>query len=182
MTATTSITAEDLLQLPDGGMRRELVQGEVREMAPAGGEHGDIAMQIGWRLAQHVTTRQLGKVYAAETGFILARNPDTVRAPDAAFVRQETVEAIGSARGYLPGAPDLAVEVTSPSDSYADVEDKVMEWLEAGCRMVIVINPHRRAVTVYRSRNDIVILTEADTLRGGDVVEGWEVPVSDLFA
>ena len=151
-------------------------------MPPAGGEHGQLAMKIGWRLGQHVETLGLGNTYAAETGFILARNPDTVRAPDAAFVRQETVEAMGPIRGYLPGAPDLVVEVISPGDSYADVQDKVMEWLEAGSRMVVVINPCRRTVAVYRSRSDIVILTEEDTLQGGDVVDGWEVAVSDLFA
>ena len=169
------------MHLPDSGMRRELVRGEVREMAPAGKEHGNVAMKVGWRLGQYVETHHLGEAYAAETGFILDRNPDTVRAPDAAFVRQEVVEAIGSVRGFVPCAPDLAIEVVSPGDSYAEVQEKVMEWLEAGCRMVVTINPRRHVVTVYRSKNDIVILTEEDTLLGGDVVEGWELPLSELF-
>lgn len=168
--------------LPDNGMRRELVQGEVREMAPAGEEHGDLAMQAGWRLAHHVATRQLGKVYAAETGFILARNPDTVRAPDVAFVCQEKLAAVSPGRGYRAGAPDLAIEVISPNDTYTEVKEKVMEWLDAGCRMVVTIDPRRRTVTVYRSRHDIEILTEEDTLSGGDVVAGWELPLSVLFA
>lgn len=182
-TATIStITAKELLQLPDNGMRRELVRGEVREFALADAEHGELAMAIGWRLGHHVETRQLGNAYAAGTGFILARNPDTVRAPDAAFVRQEVIDATGRLMGFRPSAPDLAIEVISPGDVYQDVEDKVMEWLEAGCRMVVVINPRRHTVTVYRSRTDIVILTEEDTLQGGDVVAGWEVPVAELFA
>ncbi len=182
MTTATTITAEQLLRLPDNGMRRELVRGEVREMAPAGNVHGRIAMKAGWRLAQHVEIHNLGVVYAAETGFILGRNPDTVRAPDVAFVRSEVVEAMGGVRGFLPCAPDLVIEVISPGDSYTEVKEKVMEWLDAGCRMVVTIDPRRRTVTVYRSRHDIEILTEEDTLSGGDVVEGWELPLPVLFA
>ena len=163
-------------------MRRELVGGEVREMAPAGDEHGEIAMIAAGRLWQHVDNRGLGKTYAAETGFILARNPDTVRAPDAAFVRQEVVDDMGPIRGFRPCAPDLVIEVISPGDSYTEVKEKVMEWLEAGCRMVVTIDPRRRVVTVYRTRQDIEILTEEDTLLGGEVVEGWELPVAQLFA
>ena len=182
MTTTTTITAEQLLQMPDNGMQRELVRGELREMAPAGNIHGRVTMKAGWRLAQHVESHNLGVVYAAETGFILARNPDTVRAPDAAFVRQEVVDAMSGVEGYLPCAPDLAIEVISPGDSYTEVQDKAMERLDAGSRMVVTVDPRRRIITVYRSRHDIEILTEEDTLSGGDVVEGWELPLSELFA
>ena len=182
MTTATTITAEELLQLPDNGMRRELVRGEVREMAPAGDEHGELAMTIGSDLSQHVKTNRLGRVYAAETGYIISRNPDTVRAPDAAFVRQEVIDATGRLRGFRSGAPDLAIEVISPGDSYTEVQEKVVEWLEAGCRMVVTVDPRRRIVTVYRSRHDIEILTEEDTLSGGEVVEGWELPLAELFA
>ena len=182
MTTATTITAEQLLRLPDNGMRRELVRGEVREMAPAGNVHGRIAMKAGWRLAQHVEIHNLGVVYAAETGFILGRNPDTVRAPDVAFVRSEVVEAMGGVREFLPCASDLVIEVISPGDSYTEVKEEVMEWLDAGCRMVVTIDPRRRTATVYRSRHDIEILTEEDTLSGGDVVEGWELPLPVLFA
>ncbi|MYC30515.1 MAG: Uma2 family endonuclease [Chloroflexi bacterium] len=182
MTTTTTITAEQLSRMPDNATRRELVRGELREMAPAGNVHGRVAMKAGWRLAQHVESHNLGVVYAAETGFILARNPDTVRAPDVAFVRQEVVDAMSGVVGYLPCAPDLAIEVISPGDSYTEVNEKVMEWLGAGSRMVVTVDPRRRIVTVYRSRHDIEILTEEDTLSGGDVVEGWELPLSELFA
>ena len=182
MNTATTITAEQLLRLPDNGTRRELVLGELREMAPAGKEHGSFAMKAGWRLGQYVETHRLGEAYAAETGFILARDPDTVRAPDVAFVRREVAESIGPIRGFLPCAPDLAIGVISLGDSYTEVKEKVMEWLEAGCRMVVTVDPRRRIVTVYRSRHDIEILTEEDTLSGGDVVEGWELPLSVLFA
>ena len=104
-------------------MRRELVRGEVREVAPAGDEHGEFAMTVGVHLSQHVRARQLGRTYAAETGFIIARDPDTVRAPDAAFVRQEVIDATGRFRGFRAGAPDLAIEVISPGDSYTEVKE-----------------------------------------------------------
>lgn len=182
MTTATTITAEELLQMPANHMRRELVRGEVRETVPAGDEHGELAMTIGSDLSQHVRTNRLGRVYAAETGFIISRNPDTVRAPDAAFVRQEVIDSTGRLRGFRSGAPDLVIEVISPGDSYTEVQEKVIEWLEASCRMVVTIDPRRLTVTVYRSKHDIEILTEKDTLSGGDVVEGWELPLSELFA
>lgn len=168
--------------MPDDGFRYELVRGELRRMTPAGSEHGRIAVRITWRLAQHVEEKRLGAVYAAETGFILARNPDTVRAPDVAFVNREGLERAGKTEGYWPGAPDLAVEVISPGDLYEEVEEKVFDWLDAGTRMVAVVNPRNRSVTVYRSPTDIVVLTEADVLDGGDVVPCFELAVREIFA
>lgn len=175
-------TAEDLLRMPDDGFRYELVRGELRKMAAAGHQHGRIIINITTPLDQHVRAHDLGTVYAAETGFKLASDPDTVRAPDVAFIRRERVGAVGDAGGYWPGAPDLAVEVISPGDTYTEVEEKIFDWLDAGTRMVMVVNPRRRLVTVYRSLAGIIILTENDTLDGGDVVPGWTLPVRDVFA
>src|SRR5688572_16805868 len=98
-------TAEELLRVPDDGFRYELVRGELRRMTPAGNVHGRVAMNAAWPLAQYVKAHDLGTVYAAETGFILARDPDTVRAPDAAFVSRARLEAVGEVEGYWPGAP-----------------------------------------------------------------------------
>lgn len=178
-TAARIATAEDLLKLQDGRFRYELVNGEIRKMAPAGSQHGWIAMQIGSLLAEHVRAHRLGRVYAAETGFKLAGNPDTVRAPDVAFVSRARVDAAGDPVGYWPGAPDLAIEVISPSDTYAEVEDKVLDWLAAGSRMVLVVNPQKHTVSVYQARTARV-LTESDVLDGGDTVPGWEVPVKRI--
>jgi Uma2 family endonuclease len=150
-------------------------------MSPAGSTHGRLAMRIAAHLFQHVETHHLGTVYAAETGFLLSQDPDTVRAPDVAFVSRQRLEIMGEPDSYWPGAPDVAVEVISPSDRYTDVEDKVVEWLEAGSRMVIVVNPRQRFVTVYHSRTDIIRLTEEDMLEGGDVVPGWQLPISEVF-
>ena len=101
-------------------------------------------MRITWRLAQYVEGNRLGTVYAAETGFRLSSDPDTVRAPDVAFVSRARVEAVGEVEGFWPEAPDLAVEVISPDDSYADVEEKVFDWLDAGTKMILVVNPRQR--------------------------------------
>jgi Uma2 family endonuclease len=176
------MTAEELLCMPDDGYRYELVRGELRRMAPAGHIHGRVAINVTTPLDQYVRVHNLGVVYAAETGFKLASNPDVVRAPDVAFIRRERVEEVGDVEGYWPGAPDLAVEVISPSDTYADVQEKVFDWLEAGTRMVILVMPRKRAVTIYRSLTEMIMLTEHDVLDGGDVVQGWELPVRDLFS
>jgi Uma2 family endonuclease len=181
---TRHTTAEELLRMPDDGFRYELVRGELRKMTPAGNKHGYLALRIASRLERHVEDNGLGKTYAAETGFKLSSDPDTVRAPDAAFVSRARLEEVGEIEGYWPGAPDLAVEVISPSDTHTEVVEKALAWLEAGCRMVLAVDPSRRTVTVYRALDDIRILTgEADeTLDGADVVPGWSLPVAELFA
>jgi Uma2 family endonuclease len=176
------VTAEELLRMPDDGFRYELLRGELRRMVPAGNVHGRVAMNIGTALNNHVKAHDLGTVYAAETGFLLARDPDTVRAPDVAFVRRERIEAVGEVEGYWPGAPDLAVEVISPDDSHVEVEGKVFDWLEAGTKMVLAVNPRRRSVTLYRSQSDITILTGTDVLDGSDVVPGFQLTLQEIFA
>jgi Uma2 family endonuclease len=103
-------------------------------------------------------------------------------APDVAFVSQARVEAVGEVEGFWPGVPDLAVEVVSPGDSYAEVEEKVFDWLEAGTKIVVVINPRQRSATVYKSPIDIIALAEADDLKGGDVVPDFELAVREIFA
>ena len=175
------VTAEELLHMPDDGLRYELVRGELRKMVPAGNVHGRVAMNLGTSLNNHVKARDLGTVYAAETGFRLAGDPDTVRAPDVAFVSRERIEAVGEVEGYWPGAPDLAVEVISPGDSHVEVEEKIFDWLEAGTKMVLTVNPRKRSITVYRSLTDITVLTEKDVLDGVDVVPGFRLAVREVF-
>lgn len=126
-------------------------------------------------------SHSLGRVHAAETGFKVSESPDTIMAPDAAFVSRERIEQAAIGKGYRAGAPDLAVEVVSPGDTFGRVEAKVARWLAAGCRMVIVVNPERRAATVYRSLSEVRLLTENDALDGADVVPGWTLPLRDLF-
>lgn len=175
------LTAEDLWKMPDDSYRYELVKGVLRKMPPAGFEHGIRSVKIGSLLHVHVEKHGLGYVCAAETGFTIARNPDTVRAPDAAFVRREFIEKQGIVKGYWEGAPALAVEVISPSDTYTEVAEKVEDWLTAGCAMVWVINPRRETVEVHRPGEECTVLSVGDTLEGGNVVEGFRCEVEELF-
>lgn len=181
-TETRLVTAEELLDMPDDGYRYELVRGELIKMAPAGAEHGDIAAEVGASLRIYVKANGLGKVYATDTGFVIGTDPDHVRAPDVAFVRQERVEAAGRVTGYFPGAPDLAVEVISPNDRYSDVEEKVADWLDAGTRMVALVNPRNRTVSLRLPGQAPVTLTEQDTLDGGEIVPGWRMEVQEIFS
>ncbi len=180
--AKTQFTAEELLCLPATGCRLELVKGNLYEMAPAGWRHGRVAMKIGRLLDAYVETARLGYVSAAETGFILQRNPDTVRAPDTAFVSRDRLSEEETPDGYLEIAPDLAVEVVSPSDRPREIHDKVADWLNAGTRMVWVIRPAQRTVTVHRPPDLVEELTETAILNGADVIPGFSCLVGDLFA
>ena len=175
------MTSNELLAMPHNGYRYELVQGELRQMAPAGRQHGRIAAKIGSCLEAFVANNGLGETYAAETGFIIDTTPDTVRAPDVSFVSRERAEATAEERGFFPGAPDLAVEVISPNDRYSEIEEKVSDWLRAGTQMVVVIDPHQRTATVYRAPDDMCMLTEGEVLAGGDVVPGWKMSLADVF-
>jgi len=177
----TKMTAGELLRLPDDGKRRELVEGELREMTPAGARHGRTAMRMGSLLDQHATTNRLGIVLAAETGFRISRDPDTVRAPDVSFVARGRVPPEGAPEGYWDLAPDLAAEVVSPNDTAAEVQSKVQMWLETGVRLVWVVYPNTRSVVAYESLKEISTLIAGDTLSGGSVVPGFECPVSEIF-
>jgi Uma2 family endonuclease len=183
MTTTTPqlMTAAELLALPDDGFRYELVRGELRRMSPAGRKHGRLIINLTTPLDEYVRAHQLGVVYAAETGFLLATDPDLVRAPDAAFVRHEREATLPDDDGFWPGAPDMAVEFVSPHDLYTEVDEKVLDWLDAGTRMVVIVNPRKRLVTAYRSRTEIALLTEQDTLEGGEVIPGWSLPIHVIF-
>jgi len=175
------MTAEELLQYRNEPYRQELIGGTLYEMEPPGALHGAVAAQIVARLAEHVRHHGLGRVFAAETGFHLRSDPDTVRAPDAAFVTRERIEAIGIPAGYWPGAPDLAVEVVSPSDRGPQVEAKALDWLAAGSRAVVVLDPSDRVATVYRPDAAAEIVAGSRTLDLDHVVPGFAVPVADLF-
>ena len=174
-------TASELYAMPDDGFRYELVRGELRRMSPAGSEHGALIFNITLLLGQHVKANNLGVCFAAETGFKIASDPDTVRAPDVAFVSRGHIPEDGIPINFWPGAPDLAVEVVSPGDTYTEVEEKVEQWLGAGARAVWVVNPKRRGVSAYRSLTDVARPSEADELDGGDVVHGFRCKVAEIF-
>ena len=179
-TTTNLMTAEELLDMPDDGYRYELVRGELRKMAPPGLYHGVNGSRIVETLLPHVRQNGLGEVPIPSPGFILSRDPDHVREPDVSFIRQERMDEVDYTRRYFPGAPDLAVEVISPNDRYADVDEKVADWLDTGVRMVIVVNERNHTVKVYTPAG-MATLSESDMLDGMDVVPGWRMPVADIF-
>ncbi len=174
-------TADELFEMPDDGFRYELVKGELRKMSPSGGEHGAVVAKATLIIYRHVDSNDLGICFGAETGFKISSGPDTVRAPDVAFVRRERIPESGIPKNFWQLVPDLVVEVVSPGDTYGEVEEKVEEWLAAGARAVWVLNPKRRGVSVYRSMTDVTRLSENDELDGEEVVSGFRCKVSELF-
>ena len=180
-TTTKRITAEDLWNMGNQ-QRRELVRGEIRTMAPSGFDHGAIIDNPHVLLSLHVRTHKLGKVLGAETGFKLAKNPDTVRGADVAFIAAARLPSTGRPIGFWDGAPDLAVEVISPTDTASEVKEKVADYLNAGARLVWIVNPKRKTITIHKPNMDPVVLRETQTLDGGDVVAGFKCAVADVFA
>lgn len=175
-------TADEVLSLPHGRWRYELVEGELRRMPLAGHSHGAVAMRVGARLALFVEEHSLGQAYAAETGFLLARAPDTVRAPDAAFVSAARLRETPPPRdGFFPGAPDLAVEVLSPSDSKSRVEEKTAAWLAAGTRAVLIIDSRRQVATVHRPGQDARSFGATDHVTLPDLLPGWSLALDEIF-
>jgi Uma2 family endonuclease len=172
-------TAEQLFQAPDLG-RCELLRGELIMMSPAGSKHGMIALRIGSLLSNFVEPRGLGIILGAETGFKVGNNPDTVLAPDAAFITRDRIGE-NLPDGFFPGAPDLAIEVLSPNDRASEVLAKVQDWLNAGCLGVWVVDPKSQTVTVYGADRKAAILASADTLIGGDLLPGFSTPVAGIF-
>lgn len=169
------MTADELLQLPHDGWRYELVRGELKKMSPSGGRHGRVAANLIASLMNHVKRNHLGIVYASEVGFRISRNPDTVRAPDAAFVRAE--RAVDTT-GFVDGPPDVAFEVVSPNDRYSEIEEKTLEWLRAGARVVIIADPSTRSIRVHRTSGAVHV---TDTVEIDDVIPGWQISLADTF-
>jgi Uma2 family endonuclease len=183
MTADTVLmTAESLHDPQFYGQRVELVAGRLLVHEPPGFEHGDILARVTYELIKFVeaTPPTLGKVIAGDPGFVLHRSPDTVRAPDVAFVRRArlTGEVI---RGFAEFAPDLAVEVRSPSDRRGELLAKVADWLRAGADLVWVIDPIRRNAQVFRSDESITLLGKHDALDGEAVLPGFALALETLF-
>ena len=165
------MTADDLLHTSIPGKRSELVRGVLYVREPAGDRHSRVVMNLTLRLGAHVEARGLGQLFAAETGFTLSQTPDTVRAPDIAFIRRERLPDVTT--GFLQIAPDLVVEVLSPSDRPGETLAKVDDWLKAGAQLVWVIDPERRQALVYRLDGTVSILEDEGALEGESVLPGF---------
>ncbi len=181
MATTHLMTAEEFAEVTEIG-RFDLVRGELIRMSPAGGQQGEIASQFVFALVLHTRERQSGKVYTAEASFILSRDPDVVVAPDAAFVRAERLPPPDQRTGFLPLAPDLAVEIVFPSDRMSLVRRKIAAYLEYGTPLVLVVEPRRRTVTAHHADGTVTTYREGDEIDGGPVLPGFRLSVAQLFA
>lgn len=182
MSVKTRMTAEELWELPETpGKRFELVKGELVEVPGAGLEHAELVRLLLRLLDPFVSGRGLGDVYGDGLAYTIARSPDVVRVPDVSFIARGRIPK-DAGRGFVPFAPDLAVEIVSPSDRAEDVYGKVRGYLEAGVRMVWVVWPAYRAITVHTVSGEVRELSSEDTLDGGDVLPGFQIPVSELFS
>lgn len=179
-TGDRPLTIEEFERLPEDGYRSELVRGQLLREPPPGAEHGGVAATLTIHLGQFVRHHQLGRLFT-ESGFVLAEDPPTVRAPDIAFIAAARIPPAGLPSRYFPGAPDLAVEVVSPSNTVAEIQGKVTDYLAAGASLVWVVEPRTRTVTVYRSEREIRILHEGDELDGGAVIPGFGLRVGEIF-
>jgi len=179
MSATRLVTADELERFPSDDNRYELVHGRLVPMTPVSFSHGRTVVALAVVLGQHVRTHRLGAVLT-EVGFTLASNPDTVRAPDLAFIRRDRIPS-PEPQGFWKGAPDLAVEVLSPDDRAFEVQTKIHEYLAHGVSVVAVVDPREQTVTIYRAAVGPVVLDVEGMLDLCDVVEGFRCAVREIF-
>ncbi len=180
-TAKKLLTADDLLAMPDNGMRRELIRGELFEMPPAGDDHGFVGEEISWRVGTHIRQRRLGRGRMAETGFWIERQPDTVRAPDYAYISYERMSQRPQGRSFSEVIPDLVIEVVSPSDSARYVADKIRMWLDAGVRLALAVYPSTQEIVANHDDGRVERFGVEDTLTCEPVLPGFSCPVADIF-
>lgn len=181
-TIERALTLEEFERLSEeDGYRAELIRGRlVREPRP-GTEHSWLASELYWHIESYARQHGLGRT-VFDAGFLLERDPPTVRIPDIAFIAHESLSTGEGPTGAWTMAPDLVVEMLSPSNTAAEIQEKVLDYLEAGTRLVWVVDPRTRSTTAYRSRKDVEVLTSEDSLNGGDVLPGFDLAISILFA
>ena len=180
-TARELLTADDLLRLSSGGVRGELIRGALIETMPAGHRHGKIVTRLVMRLGAFIEPQPLGTLTASDSGVWLERDPDTVREPDVAFFSSEKCPPDERVTGYAEVAPDLVVEVVSPTDRLTEVNDKALMWLRYGVRLVWVVRPDERLIDVHRDGHPVATLTESESLDGVDVLSGFSCAVREVF-
>jgi Uma2 family endonuclease len=179
--STTLMTADDLLNMPDDGWHYELIRGKLVRMTAASYRPSVVSANVTIEMGAFVRRHRLGLVGSAESGFLLFTNPDTVRAPDISFVAAARIPPEGIPPGYWPGAPDLAVEVLSPSNRAGEILDKVADYLAAGTRLVWVIDPEARTATVFRLNGPTSRAGEHGALDGEDVLPGFTLKLADVW-
>lgn len=174
------ITGEELYAMGDIG-RTELVKGRIIPLMPTGHRRGYFEVLIAALLYNFVRLHKLGRVVGGEVGIYTGRNPDTVRAADAAFISHQRFAQVQS-RSYLDVCPELLVEVLSPDDTWSEVHQKLAEYFAVGAQIIWVLDPRLEQIHVYHSLEQVTLLTKMDTLTGGDLLPGFNVPLTEIFA
>ena len=175
------ITAEEFLAFPASDVKAELVRGELRMTPPAGGPHGGVGANLIGMLWSYVRTLNLGRVFGDATGYELVQLPHTVRVPDASFVRAARLPDTGIEPGLLRFAPDLAIEVLSPSETASELEEKLHDYLSSGTALIWIVDPAPRTVMIVGADAPVRWLREEDTLDGGAVIPGFSCKVAEIF-
>lgn len=178
-THSLPLTGEELFEMGDIG-RAELIKGKIVKMSPTGFTHGAVEISIGGILNAFVSHNGLGRVSGGEVGIYTQRNPDTIRGADVVYISNERLTKVRS-ESYLDVAPDLVVEVLSPSDRWTDLHDKLEEYFDIGVKSVWVADPKRREIYVHRALTRRERFVEGDVMTDVNVLPGFEVPVADLF-
>ena len=176
------ITAREFLWMPDGENRRtELIAGKVKKRQSAWWIEGLASTEAMMPMWEYVSENDLGLVLPGMVGYHIKSDPDHVRVPSIGFISNERLKWVVDKEDFFPGAPDIAFENVTVSDTYCYMNDKISDWFEADAKLVIVLNAHDKSATVYSSRRHAKRLIEGDTLDGGDVLPGWSIPVADIF-
>ena len=176
------MTVDEFLAHPSPeGVKTELVRGEVRVSPPPGGPHGFAGSNLVALLVAHVIPRRLGKVLGDGVGYELLQLPRTVRVPDASFVRADRLPANGVGPGLLKFAPDLVIEVLSPSETASELDEKMDDYMRSGTPLMWVVDPVRRTVMVIATHAAVALLHEEDTLTGGRVLPDFSCNVAEIF-
>ena len=175
------LTADDLFRLHSEGVRGELMRGVLHQTVSVGLRHGEIVTTLVILLGISIKPLRLGRLAASDSGILLQRSPDTVREPDIAFISAEKLPLDVEVPGYSEVVPDLVVEIVSPSDSLAAVNDKALMWLHFGVQIVWVVFPESRTVEVHSASASPVLLRQEDHLDGGAVLPGFTCTVSEIF-
>jgi len=180
-TSTALMTAEELLQLPHGYYRAELINGVLETMPLPRLPHGRVAMRLGAPPAQFIWDHDLGEAYITDVGFQVTWNPDTVLGPDISFISKERLEEAGEVNGYWQGPPDLAVEVFSPGYGTSKVSKRISRWFGFGTKQVWIVNLKQSTVTIYRSESDMTTFSGSDYLEAPDLLPGFRISLDRIF-